>query len=164
MTPASHFQIILAKIKAVSEISLSGQHIPIFVWRAGTNLESPVIKVHVQRWASCSVWNKGSTSKRGWSRNKSGWRMWGITYFTLNPCWKDVASVPKLSLESAWKLHISLFVESWTVFYCPWCENASQINTFPLHWRKTIKPQQSCWFLLALSSVTGYSSYPCQSH
>lgn len=41
--------------------------------------------------------------------------------------------------------------------------NASQINTFPLHWRKTIKPRQSCWFLLALSSAKGYSSYPCQS-
>lgn len=163
MTPASHFQIALAKIKAVTEIPLSGQHIPVYIRRADTSLESPVIKVHVQRWASCCVWSERSALKQGRGRNKSGWRMWGITYFTLNPCWKDVALVPKFSLESAWKLHTSLFVESWTVSYCLWCETLPR-QTLPPPLKETIKPQQSCWFLLALSSLKGCSSYPCQSH
>lgn len=98
---------------------------------------------HSQRWAPCCVWSERSTLKQGWSRNKSGWRMWGINYFTWNPCWKDMASVPAFSLESAQKLHTSLFVESQTVPLLSLIWNTSQINTSPFHWGKTIQPVQS---------------------
>lgn len=65
LTPHSHFQFTLAKIKAATEIPLSRQHIPVCVWMADRNLESPAIRVLIQRdeprvtfEVSAALWNK----------------------------------------------------------------------------------------------------------
>lgn len=68
---------------------------------------------HLQRWAPCCIWSECSTLKEGEAEINQDEKCRALT--TWNPCWKDMAGVPKFSIGSAWKLHTSLFVESKTV-------------------------------------------------
>lgn len=65
LNPVSQFQITLAKIKAVTEMPLSRQHISVYVWTGNMNLKSLVIEVHICRdeplvafEVSAALWNK----------------------------------------------------------------------------------------------------------
>lgn len=163
MTRAPHFQITPAKIKAVPEVPVSGQHIPVYVWRGETSLESPVVKVHVQRWALCCVWSEHSTLKRGEAaidQDEGSGALPALHEIPAGKMWPVLQSFPWRVLGSCTPAYL------WKAEQFPIVRDVKHFpdKHFPLPWRKTIKPQQSCWFLLALSSAKGYSSYPCQSH
>lgn len=49
LIPILQFQITLAKINAVTEMTLSRQHISVYVWANNMDLKSLVIKVHICR-------------------------------------------------------------------------------------------------------------------